>query len=103
MGARPPPNATAKNTTLYLHVYDWPANGQLLVPGLKNKVQAAYVLQGKTKIAATSVADGVLLRLPATAPNAISSTLVLQIKGAPDVKEFVPAPRCAGPVATRTD
>ena len=26
-------------TTLYRHVFDWPADGQLLVPGLKSKVQ----------------------------------------------------------------
>jgi alpha-L-fucosidase len=30
-------------TTLYLHVFDWPGNGQLLVPGLKNEVTSAFL------------------------------------------------------------
>ena len=35
---------TPDGATLYLHVFDWPQGGQLLVPGLKSAVQRAYLL-----------------------------------------------------------
>ena len=34
---------TGGGTTLYLHVFNWPANGQLVIPGLKNKIQKATI------------------------------------------------------------
>jgi alpha-L-fucosidase len=36
----------AKGTTLYLHVFDWPEDGKLFVPGLENKVEQAYMMDG---------------------------------------------------------
>ncbi|RLD69894.1 MAG: hypothetical protein DRJ10_20935, partial [Bacteroidetes bacterium] len=35
---------TAKKGKLYLHIFDWPKNGKLLVPGLKNEVTNVYPL-----------------------------------------------------------
>src|SRR6266487_7207143 len=56
-------------TKLYLHVFDWPADGQLLVPGLKNKVQKAYLLaeRSQQKLAVKTAKDGVRVKLPANA------------------------------------
>ena len=73
------------NTTLYLHVFNWPADGKLLVPGLKNTVEAAYLLADKQAVAATAGDNGVTLSVPAAPPGTISSTIVLKIQGAPDV------------------
>ena len=74
------------NTTLYLHVFDWPADGKLLVPGLKNKVKSARLLteSGAKKMSFQSGDDGLTISLPAIAPDAISSTVVLNLKGPPD-------------------
>lgn len=69
-------------TTLYLHVFDWPADGKLLVPGLTNQVQSAILLAGKKKLPAQLTTEGVWLTLPPTAPDKISSTVVVKIKGA---------------------
>ena len=33
---------TADGATLYLHVFNWPADGKLLVPGLKNNARRAW-------------------------------------------------------------
>ena len=33
--------STRKDNTLYLHVFNWPTNGQLIVGGLRSKVEAA--------------------------------------------------------------
>lgn len=77
-------------TTLYLHVFNWPKDGRLLVPGLKNEVIRANLLQknwfgGHKKLSVASGADGVTISVPQTAPDKISSTVVLKIKGAPDI------------------
>lgn len=74
-------------TSLYLHVFDWPTNGQLLLPGLKSKIQKAYLLADKSghKLGAKATKEGVLLTVPRMAAMAFSTTIVLQIKGVPDV------------------
>jgi alpha-L-fucosidase len=78
---------TPDGATLYLHVFDWPKDGKLLVPGLKNAVESAALLSTGAKLQATSAPDGVILSVPPTAPDAISSTLVLQVKGALEVEQ----------------
>ncbi|HEX3719389.1 MAG TPA: alpha-L-fucosidase [Verrucomicrobiae bacterium] len=80
---------THGGATLYLHVFKWPADGKLLVPGLKNKVGRCYLLAGKQKLSTEANADGVIISVPADAPDPISSTIVLKIKGAPDVDRAV--------------
>jgi len=76
---------SGNDTTLYLHVFNWPADGKLLVPGLKNSVTAAQLLAGATALPFTSTPDGVEVRVPDAAPDKISSTVVLKIKGAPEI------------------
>ncbi|MDE3098925.1 MAG: alpha-L-fucosidase [Verrucomicrobiota bacterium] len=78
-------------TTLYLHVWDWPQDGKLLVPGLKSKTQKAYLLKPSflwwhKELPAANGADGVTLTLPKSAPDKISSTIVLKINGAPEIE-----------------
>ena len=72
-------------TTLYLHVFKWPADGKLVVPGWRNTVQSARLLAGGNQLAFTSTPDGVEVQVPAAAPDKISSTVVLTIQGAPEV------------------
>lgn len=68
---------------LYLHVFNWPADGKLLVPGLKNSAQQAFVLADPAHqpLAMQSSAEGLILSLPAAAPDPVSSTIVLRVKG----------------------
>jgi alpha-L-fucosidase len=76
---------SGKDTTLYLHVFNWPADGKLVIPGLKNSVKSARLLATGQKLKASSSRDSVLIDLPAEAPDKISSTVVLKIKGPADV------------------
>ena len=77
--------ANGKTTTLYLHVFDWPGDGELLLPGLKNRIKSARLLAGGKKLATRRDDDGVTIALPASAPSIISATVVVEIEGAPDV------------------
>jgi alpha-L-fucosidase len=74
-----------RGTTLFLHVFDWPADGELFVPGLRNQIKSAKLLAGSKKLAVKTGEDGVTISLPASAPSVFSSTVVLRIDGAPDV------------------
>jgi alpha-L-fucosidase len=80
---------TPAGATLYLHVFNWPQDGQLLVPGLKNAAGQAYVLTDPAKkaIPVQSTADGLTLTVPAVAPDPVSSTIVLEVKGALDITQ----------------
>lgn len=80
-------------TTLYLHVFNWPANGELPVPGLRSKVESAFLLARPSdalKVKANE--DGTVIFLPQTAPDKISSTVVLKLTGIPEIVS-VPIPQ----------
>ena len=74
---------TREGATLYLHVFLWPENGKLLVPGLKNAAQRAYLLAdpAQTALPMQSSEEGLTLTLPTAAPDPVSSTIVLQVQG----------------------
>jgi alpha-L-fucosidase len=72
---------TADGATLYLHVFNWPANGKLIVPGLKSKVASASLLATKQTLKTNSSETGLEITVPANAPDQISSTIVLHVKG----------------------
>jgi alpha-L-fucosidase len=88
-----------KTTTLYLHVFDWPSDGELFVPGLKNHVNAAWLLAGEKSLRVETTEDGVIIHLPKTAPSAISSTIALRIKEPLHVEPFGLVQRRDGSVA----
>jgi alpha-L-fucosidase len=69
------------STTLYLHVFDWPSDGKLVVPGLQNDVTSAKLLAGGKKLTAKHSEDGLVLSVPSRAPDRISSTIELKLKG----------------------
>ncbi len=78
-------------TTLYLHVFDWPKEGELLVPGLQNKVQSARLLANGKKLEFKKTAAGVEIELPEKAPDPNATVIKLEIIGAPKVAAPNPA------------
>jgi alpha-L-fucosidase len=77
---------TQKDNTLYLHVFDWPKDGKIMVPGLKNKAVTATLLADGSKLKTSTGDGGVTVSVPVIAPDAISSTIVLKLKGAVEVE-----------------
>jgi alpha-L-fucosidase len=73
----------AAGTTLYLHVFHWPGDGRLLVPGLKNAVKRAYLLADPEQAALkTSATDaGCVVHLPDAAPDKVCSVVAIQVQG----------------------
>ena len=77
-------------TTLYLHVFDWPADGKLVVPGLKNSIEKASLLDGGAKLETEMMDSGVAVSLPAVAPDPHASVIVLNVIGEMDVTPQLP-------------
>jgi alpha-L-fucosidase len=70
---------TAKPDKLYLHVFNWPSDGRLLMPGLRSKVAKAYLLAAKDQPCQVTQADEqVTVSVPQKAPDAIDSVVVLE-------------------------
>ncbi|MBN2579546.1 MAG: alpha-L-fucosidase [Pirellulales bacterium] len=78
---------TQKPGKLYLHVFDWPPNGELHVPGLKNRIENAYlqVCPQKRPLTTSPSKDGVVVKVPSQPPDKIASVVVLEIQGPANV------------------
>jgi alpha-L-fucosidase len=72
---------TRNGTTLYFSVFEWPKDGKLLIPGLKNEVVSAKLLANGAKVATKASADGLTINVPAQAPDAIASVIKVELKG----------------------
>ncbi len=70
---------TQKNSTLYLHVFDWPADGRLRVPLSNKKARAWLMADPHHKLKCETDADGLIIQLPPTAPDKIASVVVLHL------------------------
>lgn len=69
--------STRKGNRLYLHVFHWPADGKLLVAGLRSTPGTVRALHGGDIELHRLNDEDVELALPAAAPDAIDSVLVL--------------------------
>lgn len=71
---------SASNTTLYLSVFDWPKDGKLVIPGLKNKVSSATLLAGG-KLKTKAAGEDLVIEVPSAAPDPIASVIKIVFKG----------------------
>ena len=74
-------------TTLFLHVFDWPKDGKLLVPGLESKVKSASLLANGTKLKFEKTPEGVIIQVPKQALDADATVIKLEIVGEPKVSK----------------
>ena len=76
--------------TLYLHVFEWPEDGRLVVPGLRNKVRSAHILATSQRMVATPAEEGVLVDVPAVPLDQIDTVVVLEVEGELDIEKTLP-------------
>ncbi len=85
---------TQKGNKLYLHVFNWPTDGQISVP-LQNKVIKAYLLSDPKKLLKVEkTATKNTISLVGSAPDEIASVVVVELKSAPEV---LPLPAAGKP------
>jgi len=84
--AQPWGRITVKADKLYLHVFSWPGDGVLRVPGLKNAVRSAYALADPSrKLTLRSADENTAITLPAKPLDDHDTVIVLQLDGPPRV------------------
>jgi alpha-L-fucosidase len=65
-------------TTLYVHVWNWPADGKLLLPGIKQPALSGHMLDGGAAVASAITPVGLVLVLPGVAPDPDVSVVSLE-------------------------
>jgi alpha-L-fucosidase len=86
-------------TDLFLHVFEWPEDGQLRVEGLRNEVSGAYFLADyQLPIEVRKSATGIVLHLPNQALDPISTVIALKVKGELDVERILPTQTAEGAI-----
>ena len=72
------------NTTLYLFVFEWPKDGNLVVPGLKNKITSAKLLADGKAVKTKTDEMGLVITLPEKASDPVATVIKLELKGMTD-------------------
>jgi alpha-L-fucosidase len=79
--------ATRKPGRLYLHVFNWPANGKLDVP-LKNRVTKAVLLADPSQpLQVDASGEGITITVPEKPLDTAATVIALSIEGDPLVSE----------------
>lgn len=76
--------STRKGNLLYLHVFNWPVNGNLLVGGIKSNINRAYLLADPSKKSLPFKHIDSLdvdISIPTQAPDKGNTVIVLDTKG----------------------
>ena len=76
-----------KGTTFYFHVFDWPEDGKLMVPGLNNRVNLTYLQADMKPLEFQQDDSGVVVSLPSAAPDPINSVVVMHVDGPLDITQ----------------
>ncbi|MCY1721521.1 alpha-L-fucosidase [Prolixibacteraceae bacterium Z1-6] len=79
------------NTNLYLHVFDWPKDGLLTVPGLKARINDIYLLSNpKQHFAWKFEGDDLHIHAPSVIFDEINTVVVVKTKGKVEVTSNKP-------------
>jgi alpha-L-fucosidase len=70
-----------KNTVLYFSVFEWPKDGKLTIPGLKNEIVSAAFLANGAAVKTSRIEDGLVITLPEKALDTIATVIKVEVKG----------------------
>jgi len=75
-----------EGTTLYLHVFNWPADGHLVLANIYNQPRKAYLLaEADHPLDARQTGEEIVILLPPVAPDSVDAVVALEIEGKADV------------------
>jgi alpha-L-fucosidase len=86
-------------TTLYLHVFEWPKDGKLILPGLQSSPKSAVALVTGEKLKFNGANGDLVVTVPASAPDAIASVLKLEFDGPLLIEKRIPVQKADGTVS----
>lgn len=71
------------DTILYFHVFDWPKDGRLVIPGIGNQPVDARWLHIRHNTKVVREGSDIVISAPDEAPDSTCSTVMLTVKGKP--------------------
>jgi len=81
-----------QGTLLYLHVFDWPEDHMLKVPGIQAQVKNVYLLADTEKELSYNFEEGDLwIELPQHMPDPVNTVVVVEIRGEMTVVSNMPS------------
>jgi alpha-L-fucosidase len=66
---------------LYLHVWEWPTDGKVLLPGIRQTPFSGRLLFGGAAVTTELTEAGLVVTLPGAAPDADASVAALEFAG----------------------
>ncbi len=70
-------------TRLFFHVFDWPENNTLRIPGIYNKPSNSFLLadNARKQLDVMRMEDAILITLPKDCPDTVNTVVVLDVEG----------------------
>ncbi|MHB0955338.1 MAG: alpha-L-fucosidase [Pirellulaceae bacterium] len=68
------------NLRLYVHVFDWPSDGELTIPDVPGEPLQALVLDGGRKLPVALKDGAAVISVPDSAPDAVATVIALDVK-----------------------
>ena len=65
-------------TMVYVHVFDWPSNGELLLPGFGSKVKSAKLLANGSILETSPTPGGLLIKVPSLPVDETATVIALR-------------------------
>ncbi|NEW05784.1 alpha-L-fucosidase [Paenibacillus sp. SYP-B3998] len=86
IGKLPWGRCTLKEHKLFLHVWEWPAQGKLIVPGIRNRIQSAILLVDSEKVSLSiewlnNTSGDMIIQLPQEPLDSICTVIALEFEG----------------------
>jgi alpha-L-fucosidase len=72
-------------TRLYLHVFDWPGDGKIVIPNFGSPVTNCYLLADKKKLKALKTGSDYVIEVSGRQEKQYATVIVMDIKGKPIV------------------
>jgi alpha-L-fucosidase len=89
--------------TLYLHIWNWPADGELLLPDLQQTPRSGRLLASGAAVTARLTTQGVIITLAGAAPDPDISVVVLEFAKPVTVLNAAALPTDTGASGTLAD
>jgi len=90
-------------TILYVHVWEWPTNGKILLPGVKQSAASGRLLARSGAVTSTLAPEGLVVTLPGAAPDPDVSVAALEFARPVEISNARPLPKDTGASGTLAD
>lgn len=72
---------TVRGNRLYVHIMGWPQDKKIVLPGLKNRVQRAFLLASGQKLGYSRKGNDLVIRLPEEPLDQVATVAVIEVEG----------------------